>query len=201
MRTGYFETRPCSMTDPLRRLTFGEKPFTRSFIMNNVKDFSVFVIQAGASPKDVYVGHSQESPSTILTRYSSKTPTPKKLRKQDHLILRPDLYELYPPLPTQEKALFYEKLLAEKLQKQGYNILSKSLQKKLKNNNRKSRSSQKPLSIRRIDYRDEEATKDNKGDVFAYGRKKSQEWNDELAIKFQESLTKKIQDKKLGEDK
>lgn len=169
--------------------------------MKKPQTYSVFVIQAGNSPQDIYVGQSWESPQAVLERFSSHNIlTPKKLRGHE-LILRPELYKTYPIFTSQEKALIYEESLAQKLYEAGFHILSKSLNRTKRKKNKKvqlrKKATFKLKDIREGDYRNEAVSKEYKGDIFSYGRKRSNEWNDESALKFQQLIDEKIKQGKI----
>lgn len=172
--------------------------------MKQPKIYELFVIQVGDNPKDVYVGQTAERVDAILERYKSKPEhAPKNLRGKK-LALRADLSEGYPSFSSQESARRYEVLLAEKLEGQGYKIFSKSLSRKLGGRSFGMRVRGKHIVAaaeqRTGDYRNEALSKSVAKDLFAYGRKKSHEWNDESAEAFQRSLLEKIQRNRIDRE-
>ena len=171
--------------------------------------YTVFVMQSEINPKDVYIAQTTKDPTDVVTRYNS-TQNPKTLPKplgsMLPLILRPDLVDDNNVFMAQSDAIEYRKILSENIERQNlkFNLRSKrSYFFGMKKSTKDKNTGKYKLNLDPTLFQTSESSKMesnlSRGDVHSYGRKKSAEWNDEVAAKFEESLKEKA--KKQLDDK
>mgnify|MGYP001480225538 CR=1 FL=1 len=173
--------------------------------MEEDKKITVFVMQSGINPKDVFIAQTSKNPVDVVSRYNS-VENPKTLAKplgqMLPLTLRPDLAGENNVFSSEVDAIEYRKELSEEIEKMTYTYTLRSKRSFFfgKKKSVKNKQTGKytlvldPSLMKQNDSRgiaSESSTKD----AFAYGRKKSAEWNDEVASTFEESLKKNAADR------
>lgn len=166
--------------------------------MESATKYTVFVMQSGINPKDVYVAETTKDPAEVIARYNSISDPktlPKPLGKMLPLTLRMDLAGTDNVFTSQSEATEYRKLLSADIEKQSirYSLQSKrsyffGRKKSVKNKQTgKYELNLDPSLLKGSDSRAGMARLDEKS-AFASARKKSDEWNDEAARKLDMDL-------------
>lgn len=173
--------------------------------MESATKYTVFVMQSGVNPKDVYVAETTEDPVEVVARYnaiSDPKTLPKPLGKMLPLTLRIDLAGADNVFTSQSEATEYRRLLSADIEKQSirYSLQSKrsyffGQKKSVKNKQTgKYELNLDPSLLKGSDSRVSMAATDERG-AFASARKKSSEWNDDAAHKLDADLRAKLAQK------
>jgi len=163
--------------------------------------YTIYVMQAGLNKKDVYVAQTTEEPYVQVELFNSNPnpkALPKPLGKMRPLILRPELAGENTVFYSQNDAIQARKNLSEILLSNGYNLLSKRpffFGKKKSIKDKQTGKHKLVIDPSQQDVNDTRVRNPsaNEKDAFSYGRKKSIEWNDEVAAKFEEAIKQKVQ--------
>lgn len=150
--------------------------------MESTTKYTVFVMQSGVNPKDVYVAETTEDPVEVVARYNATTDPkslPKPLGTMLPLTLRMDLAGTDNVFTAQSEATEYRKLLSADIEKQSirYSLQSKrsyffGRKKSVKNEQTgKYELNLDPSLLKGSDSRVSMATADERG-AFASARKK-----------------------------
>lgn len=165
--------------------------------MDENRKYVVYVIQSGVNHKDVYVAQTTKSSELkiqIMNNAENPKTLPKPLGSMLPLSLREDLAGECNVFESQDDAIQYRKTLSEKLIKEGFNLRSKrpyffGRKKSKKNKNTGKYELILDPSLFRQDT--VQSREPDSSDLFSYGRKKNNEWNDESAMKLHKSLSDK----------
>lgn len=159
-------------------------------------------MQSEANPKEVYVAQTTKDPKDVVARYNAvENPKtlPKPLGNMLPLTLRLDLAGANNSFTSQTEATEYRKELSADFEKQKFTYELKSKRsyffgrkKSLKDKQTGKYKLIIDPSLYQIDGSSREGTRLTRGEVYSYGRKKSEEWNDEVAAKFEVSLKEKL---------
>ncbi len=176
--------------------------------MEPTTQYTVFVMQSGVNPKDVYIAETTKDPAEVVARYNSTSDPktlPKPLGKMLPLTLHMDLAGTGNVFTTQSEATEYRRLLSVGIEKQSirYSLQSKrsyffGRKKSVKNKQTgKYELNLDPSLLKGSDSRISKAASDERG-AFASARKKSSEWNDDAAHKLDADLRAKSAQKNQG---
>ena len=162
----------------------------------------MFVMQSGVDAKDIYIAQTSEDPTDIVARYNtteSLKALPKPLGSMLPLILRPDLAGDDNVFTSEKDAIEYRRVLSERIEQQSfrYNLKSKrSFYFSRKKSTKNKQTGKYTLVLDPSLIKDASPLGSNAEsgakDAFSYGRKKSNEWNDEAASKLEASINNKI---------
>lgn len=162
--------------------------------------YTVYVMQSISSPKDVFVAQTTKDPSLCVVKYNN-TQNPKTLTKplgsMLPLTLRTDLADVCKTYQTQDEATEARKLISEELLKQGFNLKSKrpyffGRKKSIRDKQTGKYKIVTDPSLYQVDEYRFSNTQGMNSDKLSYGRKKSNEWNDEAAERLQSSIHKNL---------
>ena len=172
--------------------------------MNMELNHTVFVMQSGVDPKDIYIAQTSDNPADIVHRYnSSDNPKslPKPLGQMLPLTLRLDLAGVDNVFTDQSSAIEYRKKLSEEFEKQPYRYNLKSKRsfffgRKKSTKDKQTGKYSLALDPSLVRINDRVSSRDGKAEVFSYGRKKSSEWNDDTASKLEAHIAEKIRQRR-----
>ena len=160
-------------------------------------------MQSGVDTKDVYIAQTTKEPTEVVGQYNAtENPKtlPKPLGKMLPLTLRPDLAGDNNIFTKQSDAIEFRKVLSENIERQNlkFNLRSKrSFFFGRKKSVKDGQTGKYKLVLDPSQFQTNNSSRMDagldRGDVHSYGRKKSTEWNDEVAMKFQASLDEKNQ--------
>lgn len=164
--------------------------------------YTVFVMQSGVDPKDIYIAQTTKDPQEVVAQYNavenSKT-LPKPLGKMLPLTLRLDLAGSDNVFASQSEAIEYRKMLSESYEKQTFKYYLRSKRSFFFGRKKSVKDKQTgkytlvidPSQLKVNDTRGGSISGVDK-DAFSYGRKKSAEWNDEAAAKLEIAIKEKV---------
>lgn len=169
--------------------------------MADTLSYTLFVMQSELNSKDVYVAQTAEDPAMVVERYNAH-PNPKALPKplgrMRPLLLNDDLLGPKSVFSSQNDAIKARKELSQDLLQKGYNLCSKrpfyfGRKKSVKDKQTGKFKQVLDPSLLKVNDTRGEALRHHRKDAFSYGRKKSGEWNDDVAEKLQTNINNNIE--------
>lgn len=158
-------------------------------------------MQSELNSKDVYVAQTTKDPAMVVDRYNAHPnpkALPKPLGKMRPLSLNEDLLGTKSVFSSQNDAVQARKELSEDLLQKGYNLCSKrpfyfGRKKSIKDKQTGKFKLVLDPSLLKVNDTRGEASRDHRKDALSYGRKKSNEWNDEAAEKLQTNIKNNVE--------